>query len=134
MQQLKNNKIKLVLIKEIFAIAQLEKGSSFPDWVINAGLWSITKTNDEISIVCPQDVVPTEVKREKDWCCLKVDDVLDFSLVGILASLTLPLAQEGISIFALSTYNTDYLFIKDKDINKAIAVLTKHGFEILKSN
>lgn len=133
-KQLKNDKIRLIVLKGIFAVAQLEKGSSFPDWAISSELWSITATQDEISIVCRQDIVPTQVKSERDWRCLKVDAVLDFSLVGILASLTLPLAQEGISIFALSTFNTDYLLIKDKDIEKAIMVLMKQGFEILKSN
>lgn len=133
-KQLKNDKIRLILLKGIFAVAQLEKGSSFPDWAINSELWSITATQDEVSIVCRQDIVPTQVKSEKDWRCLKVDAVLDFSLVGILASLTLPLAQEGISIFALSTFNTDYLLIKDKDVEKAIMVLMKQGFEILKNS
>jgi hypothetical protein len=133
-KQLKNDKIKLILLKEIFAVAQLEKGGSFPNWAITSELWSITATQDEISIVCRQDIVPAQVKSEKDWRCLKVDAVLDFSLVGILASLTLPLAQEGISIFAMSTFNTDYLLIKEIDVDKTIMVLLNQGFEILKND
>jgi len=132
MKPIKANKIKLVLIEETFAVAQLEKGSSFPHWATEGELWSITATKDEISIVCLQSIVPAEVKSEKGWRCLKVDGILDFSLVGILASLTLPLAQKGISIFALSTYNTDYLFIKERDVDKAITTLMNKGFEILK--
>ena len=132
MKTLDKSKIKLVLVREIFAITQLETGSSFPDWATNAELWSITKTKDEISIVCPQNIVPTEVKSEKDWRCLKIDAILDFSLVGILASLTSALAKEGISIFALSTFNTDYLLVKGKDIDKSITTLLNQGFEVQK--
>ncbi len=92
---------------------------------MTADFCSITRTADEVSIVCPLGRVPDDVRRESGWRCLKVEGPLDFALTGILASLAVPLAQAGISIFAISTYDTDYLLVKDLD--GAVATLTGEG-------
>ncbi len=88
---------------------------------------SITRTAEELSIVCPQRQVPAEIEREEGWRGMKIKGPLDFSLTGVLASLSTPLAQEGISIFAISTYDTDYLLVKEKDLERAIGILVKKG-------
>ncbi|MFY9177249.1 MAG: ACT domain-containing protein [Caldicoprobacterales bacterium] len=75
--------------------------------------------------------IPSHIKCEKDWRILKIEGPLDFSLIGILASISTVLAQKGISIFAISTYDTDYILVKNKDISSAIVALTDEGYEII---
>ncbi|WP_086314538.1 hypothetical protein A5821_002116 [Enterococcus sp. 7F3_DIV0205] len=90
---------------------------------------SITYTKDECSIIAPFDSLPTEqaLSVDNDWIIIQVVGELDFSLVGILSQLANPLAENQISIFALSTYNTDYLLIKNKDKENAVRVLRNYG-------
>ncbi|MGB9592214.1 MAG: ACT domain-containing protein, partial [Candidatus Kryptoniota bacterium] len=92
--------------------------------------FSITHTPDEISIVASQNLIPEGALCEKGWRCLKVDGPLDFSLTGVLSSLANPLAQAGISIFALSTYETDYILVRQSDLEKALQTLRQEGFEV----
>jgi hypothetical protein len=99
---------------------------SFPD----SGFYSLTRTADEISIVCEEQQMPENAKSEKGWRALRVIGVLDFALTGILARLTAPLANAGISIFALSTFDTDYLLVKQEKLAEAIAVLSDAGYTI----
>ncbi|MDI9391156.1 MAG: ACT domain-containing protein, partial [Synergistota bacterium] len=98
-----------------------------PDWAWAGEFVSITKTPEELSIVCRQVDVPKNVRCEKDWRCLKVNGPLNFTCVGILASLSVPLSKAGVSIFAVSTYDTDYLLVKEKDLEHTILVLNREG-------
>ena len=91
------------------------------------GLVSITRTADELSIVCPSEAVPDTVRTERGFCVLKIEGPFDFSLTGILLAVIEPLADVGISIFALSTYDTDYVLVKKKDLNQAVSVLSAFG-------
>lgn len=90
---------------------------------------SITYTEDECSIIAPENAIPNEqaLSIDHDWFIIQIVGELDFSLVGILTQLANPLAENQISIFALSTYNTDYLLIKNKDKEKALRVLSQCG-------
>jgi hypothetical protein len=90
----------------------------------------MTHTHEELSIACPEDKVPEGVETERDWRGLGVAGRLDFSLVGILSSLLGPLAQAGIPVFVTSTFNTDYLFVKQGRLEEALEVLRKAGHEI----
>lgn len=119
------------LLKERYGVCRLDKADLIPEWVKDSDFFSITKTSDELSVVCFQDNIPNDVKCEKDWRILKVEGPLDFSLIGILASISTTLAQSGISIFAISTYDTDYILVKDKDINNAIEALVNEGYEVI---
>ncbi|MPN37299.1 hypothetical protein SDC9_184815 [bioreactor metagenome] len=123
--------LSMKLIKGLFGVCRLDRDELLPGWASRSSFYSITKTLDELSIVCSQDNIPKDIKCEKDWRSLKVEGPLDFSLIGILSSISTILAQRGISIFAVSTYDTDYILVKDKDIDTAIAVLSKEGYEIL---
>lgn len=93
-------------------------------------LWSVTRTPDELSVVIAESAVPPEVRAEREWRALKVAGLLDFGLVGVLASLTAPLASAGVSVFVLSTFDTDYLLVRDPDLPRAVAVLRDAGFTI----
>lgn len=92
----------------------------------------VSKTDEEISLVCETEFIPANtLAREDGWRALRVCGVLEFSLVGILAKLSAILAQAGISIFAISTYNTDYLFTKADVFDRALEVLSNAGYAIL---
>jgi hypothetical protein len=93
-------------------------------------LVSITRTHEEMSIVCPEDNVPDGVESERDWRGLKIAGRLDFSLVGILSSLLGPLALAVIPVFVTSTFNTDYLFVKQERLEQALEVLRMAGHAI----
>ena len=125
---------RLILLPEVLAICRLETAASIPDWATRGRFWSITRTEEELSMVCPEAQVPQGVKRETGWRALKVAGPLDFSLTGILTSLTAPLAKEKVSVFALSTYDTDYLLVKEEQLGKAIQALGEEGYEIEESS
>ena len=123
--------LTMKLIKEKYGVCRINPNELIPEWAQNSDFFSITKTCDELSIVCSQDAIPNDIKCEKDWKILKIEGPLDFSLVGILSSISTILAQKGISIFAISTYDTDYIFVKNKDIDNAIESLIKERYEII---
>jgi uncharacterized protein len=125
---LKNEiKLNLSLLKDTFAICSLDKNVSIPPWATQGCFFSITHTANELSIVCNEQYVPQEVVCDKQWKCLKVEGPLDFSLIGIIANISTALAKEEISIFTISTYDTDYILVKSYLMDKAIAALTKIG-------
>jgi len=123
--------LTMKLLKEKYGVCRLNKNELIPEWAQNSDFFSITKTCDELSIVCSQDDIPNDIQCEKDWKILKIEGPLDFSLIGILASISTILAQKGISIFAISTYDTDYILVKNKDIRNAIDSLVKERYEII---
>jgi NAD+ diphosphatase len=107
----------------LFAIARLPAGADVPAWVPAGGFVAITRTDDELSIVCAQDAVPGDVDAERGYAALEVAGPLDPGLVGVLARLTTALAAAGIAVFAISTYDTDYLLVRAPDLARARAAL-----------
>ncbi len=124
------SKLNLSVLPEVFAICRLDRDTPIPVWALTGHFFSITRSPDELSIVCPQTNVPAGTICEENWRCLKVEGPLDFSLTGILASLVTPLAEAGISIFALSTYETDYLMVKQESMERAIQALREAGHHV----
>jgi hypothetical protein len=122
--------LALLVLPDTFAICRLSPDAPIPDWVLTGSFFSITRTADELSIVCFQSNVPSEIQCDRDWRCLKVEGPLDLSLIGILASLTAPLARAGIGIFAVSTYDTDYLLVPEKRLEEAVLVLSQEGHHV----
>lgn len=125
--------MNLKLLRETYAVCRLNINEEIPTWALKGDFFSVTKTEDELSIVCLQDKIDNDVKYEKDWRVLKVEGPLDFSLIGILANLSKVLADVKVSIFAISTYDTDYILLKDKDLDVAIEALEKNDY-IVKKN
>ena len=118
------------ILNGTFGVCRLDSIELIPEWIDNSKFYSITKTEDELSIVCSDKNIPNEIKHEKDWKIIKIEGPLDFSLIGILSSISTTLANQGISIFAISTYDTDYILVKNKDIEIALKVLSKEGHRI----
>ena len=106
---MQNSKLSLLILPQKLAVCRLGKDARIPSWIEGDIFFSITKTDDELSIVCSENRVPNDTKAEKNWRAFKVEGPIDFSLTGILASLANPLASAKISIFAVSTFDTDYL-------------------------
>lgn len=123
--------LTMKLLKEKYGVCRLYKDETIPLWAQNSNFFSITKTNDELSIVCAENDIPSDIKCEKDWRILKVEGPLDFSLIGILSSISTILAQKGISIFAISTYDTDYILVKNKDIDNAVKSIVEERYEVI---
>ena len=122
----KTKKLSLSIIPGIFGICHLAKNSEIPEWTRSfVGFCSITRTDDELSIVAPQEKIPAGVLVEKGWLTFKVQGPLGFSLTGIVSSLSTPLAKAKISIFYISTYETDYLMVEEKNFSKAKKILGK---------
>jgi hypothetical protein len=119
--------LTLSLLPGTFMICRLEPKGIVPDWAAATGFISITRTNDELSVVCLDADVPDDVKSDCGWRCFKVEGPLDLALTGVLASLTGPLAEARINIFAISTYDTDYLLVKEEKLAQAEDVLIRAG-------
>ena len=117
----------LSLLSDTFAICRLEPEADIPSWALAGDFFSVTRTKDELSLVCPQEMVPEETHCEKDFRNIKVKGPLDFTLVGVLASLTEALAQEDISMLAISTFDTDYLLVKEAQVDRAVQKLLQAG-------
>ena len=109
--------LALSLLPDTLAICRLAPDAEVPAWAWTGEPASVTRTRDELSVVCRMDAVPKDVRAEAGWRCLKVDGPLDFALTGILAALSAPLAAAGISLFAVSTYDTDYLLVKAENLD-----------------
>ena len=117
----------LYLLPGLFAICRLKTGSALPHWLQADHFFSITSTPEELSLVCIAWPVPSDIQADKDWRCFKLQGPFEFSLTGILNSITIPLADAGIGIFAVSTYDTDYVLVKEHDLQTALSVLTEAG-------
>lgn len=123
--------LNLDILPGTYAVVKLASGTKIPGWALNGPIWSVTGTVEELSIVCEESRVPSDYDMvERGWAIIKVDGPLDFALTGILASLSQPLAAAKISIFALSTFNTDYLLVKREDLARAKIVLVEAGHRI----
>ena len=111
-----------------YAVCRLAPDEAVPAWA--AGPFaSVTRTEDELSVVCPAARVPPGIRAERDWRVLKIAGPFAFSTVGVLVSLAAPLAQAGISVLTIATFGTDYLLVKSGTLAEAVAVLTRTGHE-----
>jgi hypothetical protein len=122
--------LTLTLLPGRFAVCRLDARAAVPAWAFTEGFCSVTRTTEELSIVCREEAVPGEVRCRQGWVCLKVEGPLDFSLTGVMASLAGPLAEAEISLFSLATYDTDYLLIDAGEFEKAKEALTRAGHTV----
>ncbi len=125
-----SRKHTLKILPDRMAICRFDPMDLIPDWIDESDFYSITRTEDELSIVCTEAIVAPGITIETGWRCFKVEGPLDFSEISIIFSLTEPLAKIGVSVFVLSTFDTDYFMIKEKDLTKAIDVLRAEGHQV----
>jgi len=114
------------------AVCRFEPGSELPPWVDRSGEFvSITRTVDELSIVCAHDAVPEGVPMEGPWRAFRIQGPIVMTLVGVVAALANPLADAGIAIFAISTFDTDYILVHEPDFEAAVTALTQAGHVVV---
>ena len=127
--------LTLSILPHQYAVCRLDPNGPIPPWtLLGDDFVSLTRTRDELSVICMQENVPESAKAERGWYCVKVEGPFDFSVSGVNASLAVPLAEAKISTLAVATYETDYLLIQPKDLERAIQVLEKAGHHILREN
>lgn len=121
---------RLSVREECLAVCRLSPDSKAPAWATEAPFFSLTRTPDELSVVCPESLVPADTVYKRGWRALELEGPLDFSLVGVLAAITEPLARAGVSVFTISTYDTDYVLVREEQLERALAALRERGCEI----
>ena len=119
--------LALSVLEQLLAIVRLNPTAAVPAWAWSGKVCSVTRTAEELSVVCGEAAVPPHTDAQRGWRALKVHGPLDFSLTGVLAALSAPLAHAGISIFALSTFDTDYVLVRDEDLDRACDALEQAG-------
>jgi hypothetical protein len=124
------NDLSLCILPGRLAICRLPPDAPLPEPSSQASFWSVTRTEEELSIVLPEEAVSAGWHAEGGWRCLKVLGPLDFGLTGILASLAASLAEAGVPIFAISTYETDYILVKEENLERAKYALLASGHSV----
>lgn len=113
-----------------YAICRLEPRALLPEWATDAEFIFISRTPDELSIVCPEKKVPAGVTSQPGWRAFRFEGPLDFELTGIVASVAEPLAEAAVAIFPIATYDTDYVLVKETQLQTAIHALTAYGHAV----
>jgi hypothetical protein len=122
--------MRLSVLSPSFAICRLAPDSAVPEWSLRGSFFTVTRTDDELSIVCEAALVPREVQAELPWRALKLHGPIPFAVTGVVASLTKPLADAQISVSVIATYDTDYLLVKADMLAAAITALRSAGFDV----
>jgi uncharacterized protein len=133
--------LKFRRLSDMYAVVRLAPDAPVPDWAANGQITngrvttvefvSITRTIDELSIVCLADNVPAQVDSPQRWICLKLEGPFPFSQTGVLLSFIEPLSSNGIPIFAISTFDTDYVLIQEEFARAALETLQRAGHQLL---
>lgn len=122
--------LTLSVLPDTYAICRLDPDAPVSDWARDAPFCSITRTQEELSMVCPGGNVPSDIRADLGWRIIKVHGPLDLAHVGVLAALSKPLADAGVSVFAVCTYDTDYLLVKEDALEHALSVLSARGHRV----
>jgi hypothetical protein len=122
----------LRVLSERLAVCRLPLDAPWPVPAPGATFYSVTRTASEVSVVCAEDAAPADdvVSIEPDWRAWEVAGPLDFSMVGVMAALTAPLADVGVSVFVVSTYDTDYVLVHAAALERAIEALRDAGHTV----
>jgi hypothetical protein len=126
--------LKYRVLEERLVVCRLAPDAPIPAWALEGGFLCVVRTRDELSIVCTEDVygedqIPNRASAERGWMALKLEGPFPFSMTGVLASFLQPLAEAQIPIFAISTFDTDYVLIKRDNLGQAVAALGAAGHE-----
>jgi hypothetical protein len=112
------------------SVARLGPGEPLPRWASGGPLCAVTRTTRELSVVCPAEQVPPDVRQESGFRAMVVRGPLDFAVTGVVSALSAPLARAGVPIFVMSTFDTDYLLVREARLDEAVSVLRDAGHEV----
>ena len=124
-------RLKFCQLAGFYAIVRLAPDAAIPKWATRGEFTSITRTADELSIVCSAENLPRDVKSPHRWVCLKLEGPFPFSVTGVLLSFIEPLSNNGIPIFAISTYDTDYVLVQEEFAGAALEAIAAAGHELV---
>ena len=119
--------MKIRTLPDSYAVVRLHPGAELPDWVDKGPFRCVTRTDNEVSVVCRDHDVPEGESVDRGFTVLEVMGPLDFSLTGVIASLVAPLAEAGVPIFLISTFESDYVLVRSSDLGRAADVLEDAG-------
>ena len=122
--------MRLAVVPGALAVCRLAADAPLADWMGAGAFSTVTRTPDELSVVCAEAAVPEGVSAERGWRALRVDGPLDFAMTGVLARLAAPLAEAGVPIFVVSTFDTDWLLVKAEHLARAVETLRQSGHEV----
>jgi hypothetical protein len=122
-------RLTLKVLDVALAICQLEPGSEVEEWSDGTGIFSVMRTDDEVTVVCSEELVPAVVTCSKGWKCIKLVGQFEFSEVGVLSQLALPLAGANVPIFVMSAFSTDYVLVRKQDLSRASEALRTAGHD-----
>jgi len=122
--------MKFTLLDGLFAVARLDADADVPPWAHRGAFTSITRTPHELSIVCDEGGVPDDVPAERGWRCLGLEGPIPFETTGVAARFTAALAARGISVFVVSTFDTDSVLVKASKVEAAIEALREAGYDV----
>lgn len=121
-------RLRLAILPQRLAVCRLTADAEAPDWVRGA-FTSVTRTSEELSVICDDQAVPDGVKAERGWRAIKVEGPIPFEMTGVAAALVAPLAEARISVFLLATFDTDYLLLKEDVFARSLEILRAAGHE-----
>jgi uncharacterized protein len=124
------HQLKFRQLFDSYAVVRLAPDAAVPDWATKGDFTSITRTADELSIVCDAGNLPPNVHSPHHWICLKLEGPFPFSLTGVLLSFIEPLSENGIPIFAISTFDTDYVLVQEEFAGMTLDALQRAGHEL----
>jgi hypothetical protein len=122
--------MRLSVLSPTFAICRMAANAAVPEWALGGSFFTVTRTEDELSIVCETARVPMGIQVELPWRALKLHGPIPFAVTGVIASLTKPLADAQISVSVVATYDTDYLLVKSDRLGEAIQALRSAGLDV----
>ncbi|MES2177115.1 MAG: ACT domain-containing protein [Gemmatimonadota bacterium] len=117
----------LETVPQRLAVCRLDAMAPIPAWATGNPFFSVTRTLDELSVICDEAVVPADVVANRGWVAIRVVGVIDMSVVGVMLSLAGPLAEAGVSIMPVATYDTDYVLVRNEQLHDAMAALERAG-------
>jgi hypothetical protein len=123
--------MQLRLLSEVFGVVKLMPPQAFPTWLSAASVFFVGQTEDEYSIMCPQHLIPDDVSASKDYRCLRVEGDMTLDAVGVVAGVSKPLADAGLSLFLVSTHDRDYVLVHQRDLANATEIYQKAGFTLI---
>jgi hypothetical protein len=124
-------RLTLTVLADEFAICRLPPDTPIPAWADSLPFTAITRTAEELSITCARAAAPADVQAQLGWRCLKVEGPFDLNTtIGVLAALAQPLAQAGVSLYVVSTFDTDYLFVRGEQLGRTMETLSAKGHSI----
>lgn len=123
--------LRLSLLPERYGICRFAPETAIPEWGMSGPIYSITRTADELSLVCAEAAIPDGAQHEPGWRVLRLEGPFDFDQIGVLLAVLAPLARAGVSVFALSTFDTDYVLVRETGLGQACAALEHAGHDLI---